>query len=167
MDSDAGSATNLPAMFRCKPLAVAVFAMWTLLVWANRIYNIVAKDGGDGVDLARAIGFVVVGLVVAVVAVRPMPAPLAHRLVSVAGWASIALWATRIVTIPLGDYSVGFVVVHLVLAAISISLALWAMRSTRSLAAVDSAAHRDPDATTDHHRPSTGTDVVDPATTLA
>ena len=45
MDSDAGSATNLPAMFRCKPLAVAVFAMWTLLVWANRIYNIVAKDG--------------------------------------------------------------------------------------------------------------------------
>ena len=60
-------------MFRCKPLAVAVFAMWTLLVWANRIYNIVEKDGGDGVDLARAIGFVVVGLLVSALFWRSFP----------------------------------------------------------------------------------------------
>lgn len=143
-------------MFRCRPLAVAVFAMWTLLVWANRINNIVNHDGGDGVDLARAVAFVVVGLAVAVVAVRPMPAALAHRVVSIAGWASIALWATRIVTIPLGDHTVGFVVVHLVLAAISISLALWAMRATRSQLGTDP-----------NHRPSTGSEATDPAATRA
>ena len=166
MDSDAGSATNLPAMFRCKPLAVAVFAMWTLLVWAKRIYNIVAKDGGDGVDLARAIGFVVVGLVVAVVACDRC------RRRSPTGWCRWPVGPRSRCGAahrhhPLGDYSVGFVVVHLVLVAISISLVLWAMRSTRSLAVVDGAVHGDPDAIIDYHRPSTGTDVVDPTTTLA
>lgn len=140
-------------MFRRVPLAVAVFALWTLLVWSNRIYNIVAKDGGDGVDLVRAVGFVAIGLVVAAVAVRPMSPSVAHRVVSVAAWASIALWATRIVTIPLGDHAVGFIVVHLVLAAVSIAVAVWAMRSTRSRL--------------DPHRPSTGTDVADRATTHA
>ncbi|MBX7068212.1 MAG: hypothetical protein K1X38_02390 [Microthrixaceae bacterium] len=120
-------------MFRCRSLAVAVLALWTLLVWGNRIVNITTRDGGDGVDLARAIAFVLVGLAVAVVAVRPMPAPSAQRVVTVAAWASIALWATRIVTIPLGDHEVGFIVVHLVLAAISIALAIWAMRSVRAV----------------------------------
>ena len=148
-------------MFRCKPLAVAVFAIWTLFVWGQRIVNIVTRNGGDGVDLARAIAFVVVGVAVAVVAVRPMAPALAHRVVSVAGWASIALWATRLVTIPLGDYSVGFIVVHLVLAAISIALAWWAMSATRSTLA-DSL-----DASPSNRRPSPGSDVADPAASHA
>jgi len=146
-------------MFRCKPLAVAVFAMWTTFVWVNRIYNIVAKDGGDGVDLARAVAFVVLGVVVAVVAVGPFGPAVVHRVVSIAGWASIALWVTRIVTIPMGDYSVGFVVVHLVLGAVSVALALWAMRTTRALAAPDGIDH--------HHRPSTGPDAAERAATNA
>lgn len=147
-------------MFRCRPLAVAVLAMWTLLVWGNRIYNIVAKDGGDGVDLARAIAFVAVGLAVAVAAVGPVAPKSAHRIVSIAGWASIALWATRLVTIPLGDYSVGFILVHIVLAAISIVLALWAMSSTRAQL-VDDAT------TTPNDRPVAGIDSAEPATNHA
>jgi len=145
-------------MFRCKPLAVAVFALWTLLVWANRINNIVSRDGGDGVDLARAIAFVAIGVVVAVVAVRPMAPAIAHRVVSVGAWASIALWATRIVTIPLGDHDIPFVVVHVVLAVISIALAVWAMRSTRALLDAPPAS---PD------RPSSGSDRAEPAASTA
>lgn len=134
--------------------------MWTLVVWGNRIYNIVAKDGGDGVDLARAIAFVAVGLAVAVAAVGPVAPGPAHRIVSIAGWASIALWATRIVTIPLGDYSLGFVLVHIVLAAISIALALWAMSSTRARLVDDPT-------TTPNNRPFTGTDTAEPAANRA
>lgn len=144
-------------MFRSKLLAVAVFAMWTLVVWGNRIYNIVAKDGGDGVDLARAIAFVAVGVVVAVVAGGPVDATPAHRVVSIAGWVSIVLWATRLVTIPLGDYSIGFIVVHIVLAVISIALALWAMSATRAALG----------ATRSNGRPLTGTNSADMASTSA
>lgn len=124
-------------MFRCRPVAVGVFALWTLLVWGNRIYLIVAQDGGDGVDLARAIAFVAVGLAVAVTVAVPLAPERAHRVVTVAAGASIALWATRIVTIPLNDHPVGFVVVHLVLAAISIALAVWAVRSSRASLGAD------------------------------
>ena len=127
-------------MFRRTPVAVFVLAVWTLLVWSNRVYNIASDSAnGDGLDLARAIAFVLVGLAVAVVALAPTSPEVLHRVVSVAGWASIALWATRIVTIPMGDHDVAFVVVHLVLAAISIALALWAMASTRAPLATTSA----------------------------
>lgn len=135
-----------------RPLPIVLFALWTLGVWANRIVNIVTRNGGDGVDLARAIGFVAVGLAVAAILVVPTSGSTGRRVVAVAAWASIVLWATRIVTIPLGDYSVGFVVVHLVLAVISIALARWAMVASRTAA--------EPVA----DRPSHGADRVDATT---
>lgn len=119
------------------PVVVAILAVWTLGVWASRVYLIVARNGGDGVDLARAIAFVAVGLAVAAVAVGLVVGPRATTVVTVACWASILLWATRIVTIPMGDHPAGFVVVHLVLAAISIALAVAAMSAMRRRAAVD------------------------------
>ena len=108
--------------------APAVFlAVWTLLVWAGRIRNAVGADEGLG-PVVLAVTFVV--LAVVVLASRcARPAVLA-----LAGWTT-AVWAVRAVDIAvLSDHEAAFVVVHLVLAVVSIALAAWAARAelTRS-----------------------------------
>ena len=100
-------------MFRCRSLAVAVFAVWTLFVWAQRLVNI-ANDDLEGFDLAwsagRAVVFVAVGI-------------------AVASGVTIALWSVQVVLIAARDYDVSFIVVHAVLGVVSVGLAWWAARS--------------------------------------
>ncbi|MFN8051953.1 MAG: hypothetical protein U0Q22_10975 [Acidimicrobiales bacterium] len=123
-------------MFRSKPIAVTVFAAWTLLVWGQRIVNILTKNGGDGLDLARAIAFVAVGVALAYVVFRPV-GPIATRRVVLGGAAvTTLLWLIQMVAIPLRDHPAGFIAVHLVLGAISIGLAAWAARSVETVDAV-------------------------------
>ena len=119
-------------MFRCRSLAVAVFAVWTLFVWAQRLVNI-ANDDLEGFDLAwsagRALVFVAVGIAVAIVAVRPMTESVARSVVAVASGVTIALWSVQVVLIAARDYDVSFIVVHAVLGVVSVGLAWWAARS--------------------------------------
>lgn len=116
-------------MLRRVPLPLGVFAVWTLFVWVQRIVNIARDDAATGFDLVRAVVFVVVGLAVATVAVVPAAAPWRRPVVLGAAAVTTVLWAIQMVGIPLRDHDTAFVVVHLVLGVVSISLAAWAARA--------------------------------------
>ena len=107
--------------------STTVLAAWTLVVWAGRIRNAVTGDDGAAA-VVLAVTFVV--LAAAVLATRGRHAGVALAL---AAW-TVAVWTVRILDIAaFSDRSAGFVVVHAVLAAVSIALAVWAGRDvTRS-----------------------------------
>jgi hypothetical protein len=106
-------------------MVVWAFAAWTVFVWGTRIRNILSDDGGAPA-LAVAVGLTLLGLLVAAHAATgrlPWAVP-------VAAGATVVVWAVRAPQILLNDHSVAFVVVHLVLAAISVGLAVVAWRRT-------------------------------------
>lgn len=116
--------------------ALPVFVAWTLLVWATRIDNIWAdaalSDAGKWARTALAASFVVAAVVVAAVAVRTWkhrPTRIDEVVLDVAAAWTVAVWAVRAVQIALGDHSVGFIVVHVLLAVLSIGLAWWLHRA--------------------------------------
>lgn len=96
------------------------FALWTLFVWGGRIRNVFTGDEGIA-PLVLAAAFV--ALAVAVLATRGRRATV----VALAGW-TVVVWVVRAVDIAfLSDHDAGFVVVHVVLAAVSIGLVAWAV----------------------------------------
>ena len=100
----------------------AALALWSLFVWGVRIRN---AEGDLGPTLL-AVSFVL--LAVAVLATRGERLPT----LALAGW-TIAVWVVRAVDIALlSDHEVSFVVVHTVLAAVSIALGVLALRSSTS-----------------------------------
>lgn len=118
--------------------ALPAFVVWTLLVWATRIDNIwsdpALTDSGKWARTALAVSFVVAALAVAIVAVRTWrqpPTRIDGAVLDVAAFWTLAVWAVRAVQIALGDHSVGFIVVHLLLAVVSIALAWWLARAHR------------------------------------
>lgn len=121
-------------MSRPRPTAVAIFAAWTLLVWVQRAVNVVRSDTLSSGDrwgaMVRPAAFVLIGLAVGAVAVRPVPAARGRWIVRVGAWATIALWLVQTVIIATRDYSTAFIAVHAVLGIVSIGLAVQAVRST-------------------------------------
>jgi hypothetical protein len=91
--------------------ALYVFVAWTVFVWAGRIRN------GGSVLLAASF------LALAVLALWRR-----GRWVSALALWTVGVWVVRTPIILLRDYSVGFKVVHTVLATISIVLAISAER---------------------------------------
>lgn len=118
-------------------VVVWAFAAWTVFVWGTRIRNILSDDGGAPV-LAVAVGLTVLGLLVAVFAATGR----ARWAVPVAAAATVAVWLVRVPQLLLHDHSVGFVVVHVVLAGVSIALAAGAVRAVGARSAARSAAAR-------------------------
>ena len=108
------------------PAPVVALAVWTLVVWGGRIRNAIADDAGAG-SVVLAVTFVLLALLV--LATRGGWRPV----VALAAW-TVAVWAVRAVDIALfSDHDTAFVVVHLVLATVSVALAAWAARTvTRS-----------------------------------
>ena len=108
------------------PAPVLAFACWTVVVWGGRVRNAIADDAGAA-SIALAASFVVLGLLV--VATRGGWRPV----VALAGW-TIVVWVVRAVDIvAFSDHDAAFVIVHLVLATVSVALAAWAVRAvTRS-----------------------------------
>lgn len=112
-------------------LPVWAFAGWTLFVWGNRLVNISQDPGGFSSagfwTLATALTFVALGLVLGFAnATRSgLLAPIVGLLAAL----TIGVWLIRGVDIALGDHSVPFIAVHLVLAVVSIGLSVWAWRS--------------------------------------
>lgn len=93
----------------------------TLLVWTTRIRNIVADDW-SAADLVVPVGLTVLAIA-ALVRRRPWLAVLAG--------ATVVAWAVRVPLVLVRDHAVGFKVVHVVLAAASIFLAVRAWQSLR------------------------------------
>ncbi|MEL6981923.1 MAG: hypothetical protein AAFO29_05830 [Actinomycetota bacterium] len=129
-----------------RPPAVAAAALafggWTLFVWVGRLRNLLAEPGSV-LDVSRwslvgSVAFTIGGLAVVASAAlrwRQGPGGSAHRLLtpSVVALAGLTtgVWLVRAVDIALGDHSVGFIAVHLVLAAVSIGLAAVAVAAIR------------------------------------
>ena len=114
-------------------LPVAAFSVWTLFVWVQRVVNIFGGGTLHGTDLlgalVRPVVFSAIGIVLALVAFGPIPAERTKPLVVAGGGITIAMWLVQTVLIATRDYSVGFIVVHVVLGVVSVGLAVWAMRS--------------------------------------
>lgn len=115
------------------PLA---FAVWTLFVWVGRLRNLIREPGpladASGWSLVWSLAFTTLGLALvgALVLRRSGRVPVAVGwAVAALGALTVVVWVPRAVDIALGDHSVGFVVVHVVLAAVSIGLAVAAWRS--------------------------------------
>ena len=126
-------------MLRRHPVTVALVG-WSLLVWTTRIRNIWTDDelstAGQLGRTALALSFTVLA-VAAGVAVLRRSAWRDRAVRLLAGW-TIGVWVVRSVGIATADHDGGFIAVHLVLAAISIALAIAAVRETsRTDALVD------------------------------
>ncbi|MGI9120519.1 MAG: hypothetical protein ACR2G7_10455 [Acidimicrobiales bacterium] len=106
-------------------LAVYALAAWTVFVWGTRISNIVG-GAGSPVDLALAVGLAGLGVAVGVAAWRRTPRWLLTTLVL----ATLGMWAVRTPLILFdADRGAAFKTVHLVLAAVSVALAVAAWRT--------------------------------------
>ena len=121
--------------------AALVLAGWSVLVWTTRIRNIWTDDalstGEQWSRTALALSFTVlaVAVVYAVLRRRSWRRP---AVLALAGW-TVAVWVVRAVGIAMADHDGAFIAVHLVLAAISIALALVAARQVRAAEVVSSA----------------------------
>lgn len=123
-----------------RPATVAL-VVWTLLVWTTRISNIwndaALSEGEKWGRTGLALSFTALAVAVAVALWRRAgwkPSAVA----ALAAW-TVAVWVARAVGITTGDHDAAFIVVHLVLAIVSIGLSVVAVRegarAERSLAA--------------------------------
>lgn len=107
--------------------------VWTLLVWTTRIGNIWGDDDlTDGEKWGRtglALSFTVLALAAAYALWRQASWRRAS-VVALAGW-TIAVWAFRSARIATGDHEAAFIIVHLVLAIVSVALSVLAARRLR------------------------------------
>jgi hypothetical protein len=116
--------------------AILALCAWTLLVWTTRLGNIWGDDdlttGEQWGRTGLALSFTVLAVAAGYAVLRARPwRRLAVRLL--AGW-TIGVWVTRSFGIATGDHDAAFIVVHLVLAVVSIALSALAVREeARSL----------------------------------
>jgi hypothetical protein len=113
---------------------VVAFVVWTGLVWTTRIGNIWRDDDLTSGDrwgrTALAASFTLLALVVVVALVR-RTVGARSAVGALAAW-TVVVWVVRAVGIALGDHDTAFVVVHLVLAVVSVALAAVAWRASSS-----------------------------------
>ena len=123
---------------------VIALVTWTGFVWTTRIGNIWGDDGlTDGEKWGRtglALSFTVLAVAVGLALVR-RAAWLRPTVGALAGWTTV-VWVVRVVGIATGDHDAAFVVVHVVLAVVSIALAVLAWRAITAAAPVDASPAR-------------------------
>ncbi len=121
----------MPTEPSSRPPAVLALVAWTVLVWTTRIGNI---WGDDGLDTGEKVGRTALALSFTALAALVAWAVLTrweHRrpaVLALAGW-TVGVWVVRAVGIAGGDHRAAFVVVHLVLAAVSLALSWLALRA--------------------------------------
>ena len=121
-------------MERFRPYPVAVFSAVTLLIWGNRVW-LAWTD--QKLDLTGKLGYSVpitcfVAAAVAVLVLQLRGRQLSAgfgTLVAVFAGGTVLYWAVRLPVILLHDHPVPFKIVHSVLAAASVALAVRAWRS--------------------------------------
>ena len=118
-------------------LTLALVA-WTTFVWATRILNIWrADDLSVGGQLFRTsysvafLGFAVVCGGAMWLGRRTGPLPCLTTALRAFSIFTLVFWGVRAVSIAIADHEAAFIIVHLVLAAVSIGLVLGADRQAR------------------------------------
>jgi cytochrome bd-type quinol oxidase subunit 1 len=106
-------------------VAAWALVLWTLFVWGTRIVNILTDGGGIGALLVAA-GLTALAVAAGVSLARVRRLPWA---VPALAAATIAVWAVRVPLLLAHDHEAAFVVVHLVLAGVSVALAVGALRA--------------------------------------
>ncbi|MDY7101225.1 MAG: hypothetical protein S0880_08560 [Actinomycetota bacterium] len=115
---------------------VLVLVAWTLFVWVGRVRNILADDALEGWGrvgrLALATSFVVLGAATLVALLSPSRRGrvLDALVIALASWTTL-VWVVRGAGIVYADHDLGFKVVHVVLAVVSIAVSGWAVQSRR------------------------------------
>lgn len=107
-----------------------VFAAWTVFVWGNRIANIFDDEGAFDATQVFSLTLAVTMTLLAVGAGISIFVPNKwHRALPSLVYLTIGVWMIRGPLILLNpDHEIGFKIVHIVIAAISISLGLLAVR---------------------------------------
>ncbi len=122
------------ALLRRDTPVVALLA-WTALVWLSRIRNVVGNEDLDGGQKLVRLLIVAVFLGLAAMVVVSWRRPARTLWVTALSAWTVGLWTVQMVGILLDDHGLGFVLIHAVLAAVSITLAALAWRSQRRAAA--------------------------------
>lgn len=111
--------------------AVPLFIGWTLFVWGGRLRNLAADPGGFSEasqwSLWGSVAFVFLA-VANVIALLVRSSKLSRVVLAALVGLTVGVWLLRAVDIALGDHSIGFIVVHVVLAVVSIGLGVLAWR---------------------------------------
>lgn len=101
-----------------------VLAAWTVFVWTTRIRNVLGDDSLDGgakaIRVALSLSFTVLAALVVWCALRSGER-LRAAVLLLAGW-TVGVWVVRTIGILDGGHGAAFVIVHLVLAVVSIVL---------------------------------------------
>lgn len=98
-----------------------LLAGWTVLIWIGRVRNIVHADGA-AVELLVPLALVALGI-----ATFARPRQVGALLAVV----TLAVWLIRVPLVLVHHHAAAFVAVHLVLAAVSITLASLTLRRAR------------------------------------
>ncbi len=128
---------------------IAAFGLWTLFVWTTRIGTALGEDDLSGAaragKVALAVAFTLLGVALLTVAWRSRGRALRPTEVGVvrlaAAW-TVAVWIVRGIQIATADHEAAFVVVHLVLAVVSIGLAAMTTRMSTMPDRHGTAGHR-------------------------
>ncbi|MFM7069624.1 MAG: hypothetical protein ACKOYM_09210 [Actinomycetes bacterium] len=100
-----------------------LLVVWTAIVWGGRIR---LADGASG-PLLLALTFLAPALVLAVCLACHSPR-VPNAVGALAAW-TVAVWVVRVPGIALGGHPIPFLVVHVVLAVVSVSVAAVALRA--------------------------------------
>jgi len=121
-------------------LSAASLVLWTWFVWGGRIRNALGDPALGGSELIGTLtlagSFVSLATVLAVLVLRDRGRP-AHGAVRVVVTWTLALWTTGVWVVRAvaiagsGEHEIGFVVVHVVLAVVSVVLSAWALAAVR------------------------------------
>ncbi len=125
------------------------FGLWTAFVWTTRIGTLLAEDdlsaGARTLRMTLVLSFTAVAGIALVVWWRTRRrAPTrgeAGLVLAGCAW-TIGVWVLRSIQIPLAGHDGGFVIVHWVLAAVSIALAVSVARTTTMPPRHGTAGHR-------------------------
>ena len=105
-------------------------------MWGTRIDNVLGDDGLTDADKVLRVFLSVSFLAFGVVAVwawrqaaSAAVAPVVRTLVRVGAAWTVVVWVVRGADIALGDHAGAFIAVHLVLAVVSVALAVQAVRA--------------------------------------
>jgi hypothetical protein len=116
--------------------AAVALSVWTLLVWTTRIGTVWGDEtsslAGRTGRLALALSFTVLALTTLLMRRRPQVVIVVRVF---AAW-TIVVWVVRGIDIVLGDHSAAFIAVHLVIAVVSVLLAVAAVRLTTASASI-------------------------------
>lgn len=117
------------------PAAVALVA-WTFVVWTTRLRNIWTDDSlttGEQWRSTALVGSFTALAAVAAVALATRARWTRPAVVALAAWSS-GVWVVRAVGIATAGHDLGFVLVHLVLAAVTWALSWVAVRQVTAAA---------------------------------